>query len=690
MFDKFNSHRQMHRLPFSMVTGISLALIVGCGPTSETATTSTVTVAEEVPDVDTALEVVIEPGDQPDVESMTVSLLGEEYVIGVGSTEPVDPAAWQSIQNSVPETPDSIAYLLQSANILLDEMRIEEAEIVLSFAASVSPAVRQTAEFKLVNAKMQHLSLQHRRAVRTLTSIITRSTSVDLEFTLEALRIRAAAYAALGQQLDMAFDLIKLHELLEDGAERTDVGHQVWASLRRLTPEELSVALTNTADRVAQQWLQLSLSTAFVLENPFQYATIVSDWMQNNPAHPAQSFLRSSLLPGSFSDLSDVTSIALLLPLSSSIEQAAYAFLDGFVSQSDQDSNPIKPTVQIYDTGSAPELIFEQYNQAVNEGADFIVGPLGLRAVENLVSENHFPISTLILGDAGNVNLPAHVFQFSYAPELDGIATAERAWRDGHSSVSVLFPQSAWGERIYESFAQTWTQMGGHIINRIAYDENTEDFSHIVKDLLNIKTSAKRYSTLRDAAGQSMKFTPRRRQDIDFIFLVATPEKGRLLKPHIDFYRAHDLPVYSTRRIFSGAVNPINDRDLNGIRFADAAWLIDDSRSIQYLREKFPTSWSKASNLDRLFAMGIDVYNLISRLNIMQESPDRRFHGVTSILRMDEQQRIVQDSVWGEFRNGVPAVLSDLSTTTVGRLPFRRTPPIRPQLLERDRQAQIN
>ena len=230
MFDNFNSRKQMHRILLSMVAVITLTLIVGCGPTSETATTNTVTVVAEVPEVETELEVVIEPGDQPEPGSVAVSLIGEEYVIGVGSTDPVDPAAWRSIIDSVPESPDSVAYLLRSANILLDEMRIPEAQTVLAFAESVSPTVRQTAEFKLANAKMQLLNLQHKRAIRTLTSIIARSTNTDTEIILETLRFRVAAHAALGQRLEMTLDLIKLHELFEESAERSEVGHQVWAS----------------------------------------------------------------------------------------------------------------------------------------------------------------------------------------------------------------------------------------------------------------------------------------------------------------------------------------------------------------------------------------------------------------------------------------------------------------------------
>src|SRR5690554_7108230 len=74
---------------------------------------------------------------------------------------------------------------------------------------------------------------------------------------------------------------------------------------------------------------------------------------------------------------------------------------------------------------------------------------------------------------------------------------------------------------------------------------------------------------------QSTEFEPRRRQDADWLFLVALPQQARQIKPTLAFNFASDLPVYSTSHVYSGEPNPSKDRDLNGIVFCDTPWLLD-------------------------------------------------------------------------------------------------------------------
>merc|ERR1712000_3169 len=83
--------------------------------------------------------------------------------------------------------------------------------------------------------------------------------------------------------------------------------------------------------------------------------------------------------------------------------------------------------------------------------------------------------------------------------------------------------------------------------------------------------------TMRSLLRESTEFEPRRREDADWVFLVALPQQGRMIKPALAFNFANDLPVYATSHVFSGVVNSLKDRDLNGVRFCDVPWLLESS-----------------------------------------------------------------------------------------------------------------
>ncbi len=76
-----------------------------------------------------------------------------------------------------------------------------------------------------------------------------------------------------------------------------------------------------------------------------------------------------------------------------------------------------------------------------------------------------------------------------------------------------------------------------------------------------------RYESLKRTLTAAIKigFEPRRRQDIDIIFLIARPLKARQLVPQFKFHRSGQLPVVATSHAYTGAKNKQQDIDLNGL-----------------------------------------------------------------------------------------------------------------------------
>jgi outer membrane PBP1 activator LpoA protein len=226
-------------------------------------------------------------------------------------------------------------------------------------------------------------------------------------------------------------------------------------------------------------------------------------------------------------------------------------------------------------------------------------------------------------------------------------------------NAAVLVPQGPWGERVYHAFAERWQQIGGKIVEVQQYIARDNDFSQPIRKLMNIDESQSRYRSVEYLLNRKVKFTPRRRQDVDFIFIAAYPRQARQIRPQLKFYHAADLPVYATSHVYTGNLNQERDRDMDGLAFGDMPWVLSESTTHRSLRTELEPYISKAGNrLQRLYALGVDAYNIIAALNTLKRYPYERYDGETGSLSLDGKQRIHRQLTWVKFRSGRP-VLKD-------------------------------
>jgi outer membrane PBP1 activator LpoA protein len=164
----------------------------------------------------------------------------------------------------------------------------------------------------------------------------------------------------------------------------------------------------------------------------------------------------------------------------------------------------------------------------------------------------------------------------------------------------------------------------------------------------------------------------RRRQDIDFIFLAASNRNARLIKPVLDFFYAQNLPVYSTSRIFSGKLDPINDADLERIRFPDMPWMIATNVELESLRTFLQGAWpNRETSYNRLYGIGMDVFSILPRLQQMRNNPQLYYQGLSGNLSIDENGTINRQMLWARFSKGRPTLL-DQQLTYQGRFSEKR------------------
>jgi outer membrane PBP1 activator LpoA protein len=295
----------------------------------------------------------------------------------------------------------------------------------------------------------------------------------------------------------------------------------------------------------------------------------------------------------------------------------------------------------------------------LEDGAEFVVGPLLRRNVQILAREILLPVPILSLNYLpDSVTAPPGFYQFALAPEDEAASAATRALADGAVNAVALYPNNDWGRRVMNSFASELENNGGLLLDHRSYETGTQDFSSEIENLMALSQSVSRYKRLRANLGLPLQFDPRRRQDVDFVFLAADAAAGRLIKSQLKFHYAGELPVYSTSFIYS--MDGRSNSDLNGVMFADTPWIIDPPSWIAGYPALYSEFWPAEKRLGRLHAMGYDAYNLVSRLYSPTDATQPEYVGATGRLYLGDDGRVHRRLAWAQFQRGEPLPLPEI------------------------------
>ncbi|MBT4160001.1 MAG: penicillin-binding protein activator, partial [Gammaproteobacteria bacterium] len=277
-----------------------------------------------------------------------------------------------------------------------------------------------------------------------------------------------------------------------------------------------------------------------------------------------------------------------------------------------------------------------------------IIGPLDRDRVTRLARHPlPMPIIALNRTLAGEIN--PNLYQFGLAPEDESIQVADQIIREGRFNGLVIAPDSEWGERNFKAFSEQFISEGGVIVDNSFFAEQ-RDYSDLVKSLLNVDTSEQRAANLRRITGERFEFAARRRQDIDFVFLLANAVQARGINPTLAFFYAEDIPVYATSHVHVTKGSRIDAIDMNGIRFCDIPWKLTNDDDIQKLiAETWPDT---PLQLAPFFALGVDVHRLYPRLQQLKEYEHERIFGSTGILSLNENNVVNRTLMWAQFRDG--------------------------------------
>lgn len=482
----------------------------------------------------------------------------------------------------------------------------------------------------------------------------------DLEIALR--EKRAQVFSLLGEAKNGINERIQLAALL--GKSRQQANQDaIWKDLMSLPYSDLLELAQIEQGDVARGWYSLAAINKNNQTDLEQQRQQLQGWLQQWRQHPARDSLPNDLRVLQTLIDKQPKQIALLLPMQGKLAEAGEAVHDGFFAAYYQAlaNGRQTPEVRQYDsTGDA----IGAYQQAIDEGADLVIGPIEKEKVSelSLMPSLEVPVLSLNYPDAPPAQPLKGFYQFGLAIEDEARQVARQAFLEGHRQAMVIIPSQEWSERSARAFTAEWENLGGTVVNRTQFQAGT-NYSKLVEDAMLIEQSKIRARELQQLLGIKLETLPRSRTDVDMIFLIADPAQARQIKPTFAFHYAGKIPVYATSQVYSGQPNPKADRDLNGIRFNTMPWLFDTNSSEKQAVAQHTKS---AAVYGRLHALGADAFRLYARLPQLEQVPDMRIYGATGALHMLDDGRIEREQIWVRFRNGeaqpLPMVINENDT----------------------------
>lgn len=573
------------------------------------------------------------------------------------STLPSDLTAEQYLNMAATADPlKKSLYEMAAANKLITQQKASQAKQVLStLDPNLSP--QQQAQKQLLQARLSLLNAQPQDALSILQNLLASNASLPQDEQVALYQLLANTYETLGNTLASIQSRMTLSQLLDNKQAKRLNDIAIWHTLQTQTPAQLEQLQSQAQASGERGWISLALITR-TASTPNALVTALRRWESDYPNHDALSLLPPNITAAATAP-EKTKMIALLLPLSGRYAADGTAIKNGFLAAyyAAQKHTLNLPKLKIYDTNN--QSIDTVYDTAINNGANFIIGPLLKPNIQQLVKDDKLSAPTLALNTLADIHGNRYLYQFGLSPIDEAVQAANRASQAGYQHAVIIAANNTWGKTLTHVFSQAWQDKGGTIVDTLQ-TQDSQQLSSAISKLLNINLVNAEYNHLKAVLHTPIRFIPRRRHDIDFIYMVEQPKIARQIVPLLRYYFASDLPIYSVSQIYSGHNHTGTDRDLNGVIFCDMPWVLnpEQSKQMQNLRQQIKMVWPTSyEHYPKLYALGIDSYLILTKLPQLKALPQFGIAGATGELYLDQSQHIFRRLLWAKFKNGAPVLL---------------------------------
>jgi outer membrane PBP1 activator LpoA protein len=543
--------------------------------------------------------------------------------------------AWLALATQSRGHADS--YRLLAAEAWREEGQLDRAAPVLDSIKRQRLSGDEPLRFDLLRAE---LALSRHDTATALRLTTQPNVVAPPALQLRLLEWRARAMAASGDRWGAARTRVQMDGQLS-GFDHTQNRQQILELLNQVGVESLKqrAAAMQRGDRMLP-WVNEALS---------QLGVAVAQ-----PPPDLQQPV-GTLLPGADANVREgykvPAQVALLLPNDGNYAAASTAIREGFFAaylDAGRNHAP-RPSVRVYDSQGTADGAVKAYQQAVSDGARLVVGPLTRGEVSAVFGQAQLPVPVLALNHPDDKQLPAaNASEFGLLPETEGAQAADHMVERGLRQVYALVSTDDFAQRAADAFKAELAARGGQLAGTITLPPGVTSYASIIAGLKLPTTpaaSAPAASGTAAPAGSSVV------NDAG-IFISMRPAQARLLLPQLRIAQVN-LPVFATSHVYEGSDDAAANRDLNGVEFCDAPWLFDAQPGLPNrdgVAARLPAARGGAA---RLFAFGMDAWNLVPYLDWLRAHPGSYVPGASGQLAADQFGRVRRVLIWAQFQNGL-------------------------------------
>jgi len=508
-------------------------------------------------------------------------------------------------------------YRLLAAEAWRQEGQIQLAAPTLAQIKRQRLTDDEPLRFDLLRAE---LALTNHDAATALQLTTQANVTVPPALQLRLLELRARAMEATGDNWGAARTRVQMDAQLS-GLDQSQNRRQVLDLLVKLGVEPLKqrAAAMKPGDSMLS-WVNEALGRLGV--------TVAQ-------SQPELQQPVGTLLPGANANVREgykvPQKIALLLPSDGNFGAASASIREGFFSayiDAGRNHAP-RPVVRVYDSRGTADGAVKAYQQAVADGAQLIVGPLTRAEVAAVFSQPSLPVPLLALNHPDDKQLPAgNTSEFGLLPETEGAQAADHMVERGVRHAFVLVSTDDFAQRAASAFKAELAARGGQLDGMTTLTT------------FNVAPSGLTPTDPSTGAGDAG------------IFISMRPNQARMLLPQLLVANIH-LPVFATSHIYDGTEDATTNRDLEGVEFCDAPWLFDAQPGLPIhadIAAQLPGAQGSAA---RLFAFGMDAWNLVPYLDWLRAHPGSYLPGASGQLTADEFGRVRRVLIWAKFQDGM-------------------------------------
>jgi outer membrane PBP1 activator LpoA protein len=564
-----------------------------------------------------------------------------------------EPAQYYIDKIALANKPQAISWQLLAARALIAEGHTQPALDILLSVERNPLSTQQLFEVALIKSEAYLLEKRYQQAADVLNFSSTLDTSEQAHW--QRFYLLSATIAELLNNNAKAVEYrVALNDFLDSELHSSN-NNRLWGSVSEVPNEELELLTLRfkTENPTLAGWYQLAAIAQQYRTKPKLLIENLQVWKNDYPQHPALIGFPVELVKAMATTPYMPSQIAVLAPLTGKRAVAGQAIRDGMLSAYYQDKSAENIALRFYDTAttSADAL----YLQAIEDGADFVIGPLlksNLSKVLPLVKDIPLVSLNKLADTPARETATDNVYYFSLSSNDEAIAAAKKMHRDGIKQPLVLAPNNRTGNRLAAEFAQQWALLTEGTSETYKY-KSRSDMQNTVISLFSVTSSNQRINLMKNLVGTDIKSKTRSRRDIDAIYIIATPSEAMLAIPYIMTTQnpyAPQVALYASSRTHGDNLSKSQTRDLNGLIFSDMPWLLNPDRE---LKQQTLALWPNMSKIQQnLFAMGYDSYQLIPNLLQLRNFPNLRLAGQTGILYINEDGVIEREFSWAKYRSG--------------------------------------